>query len=167
MRREYSSDDIAGWVLPPGRGYARQETDNFRAAAVAAVKTLETRLENARAEIEAQTTSPTPRLDIMAIARSLAPEELQKVGLTAIGLELVEARQAAREKERIASRRASKILAEARDRLLTAANTLPAANAQFTADQLRLAIGEAVEKLGLSGASSGTTPNSPAIKLFR
>ncbi len=168
MRREYSSDDLADWVLPPGRGYARQETDNFRAAAVEAVKTLEARLENARAEIEAEVTSPTQPLDMTAVARSLSPETLQKVGLAAIGLELVEARQAAREKERIAIRRANIVLAEVRDRLLAAAATLPSANTQFTADQLRLTIGKAVKKLGLPDKSSAPTVNSTsAIKFYR
>lgn len=170
MRREYSSEDIAGWVLPAGRGYAKRETDEFRVAAVEAVKTLEARLENARAEIDAQTTSAAKPLDMMAVARTLSHEELEKVGLTAIGLELVEARQAAREKERIATRRASKVLAEVRDRLLAAANTLPAANASFTADQLRLAIGEAVGKLALPDKANAPVAhprNESAIKLFR
>ena len=173
IRREYSSEDIANFPIRQGRGYDRQDVDVFRQTALAAVRTLEERVERANAEAQQPSQQVAMAPDLKAIAASLSPEELERVGLMAIGLELTNARNNAARRLTETQRKAYSILATARTRLIEALAELDnEAAPALTAHELRVKIAHAISALGLPESEQGATEstiqeNGSRIQLYR
>lgn len=164
-RREYTADDIESWQLKPGKGYDKVSTEVFRQTALDVIHTLESRLERVNAEL-AVSGSQKQTVDIKQIAASLSKEELEMAGLAAIGLELVDARARAESQRKHAARQAHQTLQTAREMLRAAAHAVEQGQSPTaTAIQVRLALGQAIEKLGGSLNTNSTAQAAPGMQI--
>ena len=149
LQHSFDADSLAALPLARGRGYRQDQVEQFRDAALATVRELEVRLEEAVAAYEAERRSgPLAEPDPVAIAMQLTGDQLRRAGYVAIGATLSEARERASAILADASRQVARELEETTALLETARDELRAKDGDsYQASQLRLGVGRAIESL--------------------